>query len=117
MNDDIIKKYREHSKCGLERMVYDYYAGGSADEITLQRNKSVYKEFFVVDRNHNSENRSVSKQMDDPIEPTTTIKIHDRLISVPILLSPTAMQRMADREFGELSAGNVPYNHKSCDEL
>ncbi|KAL1555833.1 (S)-2-hydroxy-acid oxidase [Salvia divinorum] len=75
----------------LPKMVYDYYASGAEDQWTLQENRNAYSRILfrpriLVD---------VSK-----IDTTTTVLGYK--ISTPIMVAPTAMQKMAHPE-GELA--------------
>lgn len=75
----------------LDRAVYDYYAGGSWDEITLRENSQAYDRLQLLYRVL----RDVSSR-----ELATTVL--GSKIDLPILLAPTAFQGMADPD-GEVA--------------
>lgn len=80
-------EYEELAKEKLPKMVYDYYASGAEDQWTLRENRNAFSRILfrprvLVD---------VSK-----IDMTTTILGFK--ISMPIMIAPTAMQKMAHPE-------------------
>jgi len=79
--------YQAAAKARLPKMVYDYYAGGSWDELTLRRNDSAYDRYSL----HYRVLRDVSK-----IELSTTVL--GRPIALPVLIAPTAFHAMAHPE-------------------
>ncbi|GER24605.1 peroxisomal (S)-2-hydroxy-acid oxidase [Striga asiatica] len=79
----------------LPKMVYDYYASGAEDQWTLQENRNAFSRILfrpriLVD---------VSK-----VDVSTTVLGHT--ISMPIMVAPTAMQKMAHSE-GELATARA----------
>lgn len=75
----------------LPQMVFDYYAGGSGDEWTLQENRRAFDRWVIRPR--------VLVDVSD-LDIRTTVLGGE--IPFPILLAPTAFQRMAHPE-GELA--------------
>ena len=71
----------------LSRAVYDYYAGGAEDEITLAANASAFHEVFLRPRALVDVGR---------IDLATTVL--GTPVSMPVLIAPTAYQRMAHPE-------------------
>ena len=76
----------------LPEMVFDYYAGGSGEEWTLRENTRAYGRWVIRPR--------VLVDVSN-VEPMTTVLGQE--LPFPILLAPTAFQRMAHRD-GELAA-------------
>ncbi|XP_022575429.2 glycolate oxidase 2-like [Brassica napus] len=82
-----VTEYEAIAKEKLPKMVYDYFASGAEDEWTLQENRNsfariLFRPRILID---------VSK-----IDMTTTILGFK--ISMPIMVAPTAMQKMAHPE-------------------
>jgi hypothetical protein len=49
-SENTITGYLKESSNKLSKSVFDYYAGGSGDEITLTRNRKIWEQFSVVPR-------------------------------------------------------------------
>ena len=79
------------AKRRLSRAVYDYYAGGAEDEQTLRGNRDAFHKIFIRPRALVDVGR---------IDITTTAL--GTPITMPVMVAPTAYQRMAHRE-GELA--------------
>ncbi|KAG4213214.1 hypothetical protein ERO13_A01G041100v2 [Gossypium hirsutum] len=82
-----VTEYQEIAKQKLPKMVYDYYASGAEDQWTLHENrfaftKILFRPRILID---------VSK-----IDMTTTVLGFN--ISMPIMIAPTAFQKMAHPE-------------------
>ncbi|KAL2343387.1 hypothetical protein Fmac_004672 [Flemingia macrophylla] len=90
-----VTEYEEIAREKLPKMVYDYYASGAEDQWTLKENRNAFSRILfrpriLVD---------VSK-----IDLTTTVLGFK--ISMPIMIAPTAMQKMAHPE-GELATARA----------
>ncbi|KAK7359470.1 hypothetical protein VNO77_01430 [Canavalia gladiata] len=90
-----VTEFEAIAKEKLPKMVYDYYASGAEDEWTLKENRNAFSRILfrpriLVD---------VSK-----IDLTTTVLGYK--ISMPIMIAPTAMQKMAHPE-GELATARA----------
>lgn len=90
-----VSEYEKLAKEKLPKMVFDYYASGAEDEYTLKDNRHAFERIWfrpriLVD---------VSK-----VDLTTTILGFK--ISMPIMVAPTAMQKMAHPE-GELATARA----------
>nr|KYP41101.1 Peroxisomal (S)-2-hydroxy-acid oxidase [Cajanus cajan] len=90
-----VSEYEEIAKEKLPKMVFDYYASGAEDQWTLKENRNAFSRILfrpriLVD---------VSK-----IDLTTTVLGFK--ISMPIMIAPTAMQKMAHPE-GELATARA----------
>ncbi|KAG8098419.1 hypothetical protein GUJ93_ZPchr0013g37597 [Zizania palustris] len=82
-----VMEYQAIAKQKLPKMVYDYYASGAEDEWTLNENREAFSKILFRPRIL----IDVSK-----IDMTTTVLGFK--ISMPIMIAPTAMQKMATPE-------------------
>ncbi|KAG0468746.1 hypothetical protein HPP92_018074 [Vanilla planifolia] len=79
-----VSEYEAAAKKKLPKMVYDYYASGAEDEWTLKENREAFSRILFRPRILVDVSR---------IDITTTVLGHK--ISMPIMLAPSAMQKMA----------------------
>jgi 4-hydroxymandelate oxidase len=79
----------------LPKLVFDYYAGGSGTEWTLRENRRAFGRWFIRPR-----------VLVDVGEVDTRTSVLGTIIPFPILLAPTAFQRMAHPE-GELATAEA----------
>ncbi|CAN1227265.1 Glycolate oxidase 3 [Linum grandiflorum] len=93
-----VMEYEEIARQKLPKMVYDYYASGAEDQWTLKENRNAFSRILfrpriLVD---------VSK-----IDMATTVLGFN--ISMPIMIAPTAMQKMAhpDGEYATARAASA----------
>ncbi|VAH30596.1 unnamed protein product [Triticum turgidum subsp. durum] len=93
-----VTEYQAIAKQKLPKMIYDYYASGAEDEWTLQENREAFARILFRPRIL----IDVSK-----IDMTTTILGFK--LSMPIMISPTAMQKMAhpDGEYATARAASA----------
>ncbi|XP_027064529.1 glycolate oxidase-like isoform X1 [Coffea arabica] len=82
-----VTEYQAIAKQKLPKMVYDYYASGAEDEWTLAENRNAFSRILFRPRILIDVSR---------IDMTTTILGFK--ISMPIMIAPTAMQKMAHPE-------------------
>ncbi|KAH0469151.1 hypothetical protein IEQ34_002383 [Dendrobium chrysotoxum] len=82
-----VSEYEAIAKQKLPKMVYDYYASGAEDQWTLKENREAFSRILFRPRIL----IDVSK-----IDMTTTVLGFK--ISMPIMIAPTAMQKMAHPE-------------------
>ncbi|KAL0900116.1 hypothetical protein Bca101_084077 [Brassica carinata] len=82
-----VTEYEAIAKEKLPKMVYDYYASGAEDQWTLQENRNAFARILFRPRILIDVNK---------IDMTTTILGFK--ISMPIMVAPTAMQKMAHPE-------------------
>ncbi|XP_022715521.1 peroxisomal (S)-2-hydroxy-acid oxidase-like isoform X1 [Durio zibethinus] len=82
-----VSEYEAIAKEKLPKMVYDYYASGAEDQWTLKENQNAFSRILFRPRIL----IDVSK-----IDMTTTVLGFK--ISMPIMIAPTAMQKMAHPE-------------------
>lgn len=77
----------------LTEAAYNYYAGGAEDETTLRANRAAFGRFYLRPR-----------VLVDVGEVDTSVEILGERLSMPILLAPTAFQRLAHPEGEKASA-------------
>ncbi|KAI4368086.1 hypothetical protein MLD38_016688 [Melastoma candidum] len=82
-----VMEYQEIARQKLPKMVYDYYASGAEDQWTLRENRNAFSRILFRPRIL----IDVSK-----IDISTTVLGFN--ISMPIMVAPTAMQKMAHPE-------------------
>ncbi|KAK4746190.1 hypothetical protein SAY87_012502 [Trapa incisa] len=82
-----VEEYQEIAKQKLPKMVYDYYASGAEDQWTLRENRNAFSRILFRPRIL----IDVSK-----IDMTTTVLGFK--LSMPIMIAPSAMQKMAHPE-------------------
>ncbi|CAO2823398.1 unnamed protein product [Amaranthus hypochondriacus] len=90
-----VSEYEKLAKERLPKMVYDYYSSGAEDQWTLQENRNCFSRILFRPRIL----IDVSQ-----IDMTTTVLGFN--ISMPIMIAPTAMQKMAHPE-GELATARA----------
>ena len=71
----------------LSRMVYDYIAGGAADEHTLRRNRGAYDKILLKPR-----------ALIDVSRLDTSVELFSQRLDFPILLAPTAYHKLVHVE-------------------
>jgi 4-hydroxymandelate oxidase len=79
----------------LPRMVYDYYAGGAEDEVTLRGNREAFRRLALRPR-----------VLVDVRGVDTSLELLGHRLRHPILLAPTAFQRLAHSD-GELATARA----------
>ncbi|WP_420125960.1 alpha-hydroxy acid oxidase [Longimicrobium sp.] len=77
----------------LSEAAYHYYAGGADDETTLRANRAAFERFYLRPR-----------VLRDVSEVDTSVELLGERLSMPILLAPTAFQRLAHAEGEKASA-------------
>jgi 4-hydroxymandelate oxidase len=85
----------ELARAKLPRMAFDYYAGGAHDEVTLRENVAA----FGRRRVHYRVLRDVSER-------STKTTVLGQEVSFPVLVAPTAFQKLAHEE-GELATARA----------
>ncbi len=86
-----VRDYQARAKERLPKMVYDYYAGGAQDEITLRRNRTAYDRLSLRYR-----------VMRDVSQRSTATTMLGQPVDLPVMIAPTAFHQMACAE-GELA--------------
>lgn len=90
-----VEDFERAARERLPQMVYDYYAGAAGDEWTLRENRRAFQRWVVRPR--------VLADVSDVRTETTVL---GERVPFPILLAPTAFQRLADRD-GELATARA----------
>jgi 4-hydroxymandelate oxidase len=90
-----IAGYERLAEAKLPRAVYDYYAGGAEDESTLRANRTAFERYALRPR---------------VLVDVSTVDLRVRLLNdeirLPLLLAPTAFQRLAHTD-GELATARA----------
>lgn len=87
--------YEARAKDLLPRAVFDYYAGGAEDETTLRANRAAYGAYMLRPR-----------VMVDVSTIDLSVRLFGDVASSPVLLAPTAFQRLAHTD-GELATARA----------
>jgi isopentenyl diphosphate isomerase/L-lactate dehydrogenase-like FMN-dependent dehydrogenase len=87
----------------LPRNVFEYFTGGAADEVTLNRNQDIYARYQILTR-----------VLRDVGKVSTTRRLLDVDLPLPVMVAPMAMQKLAhaDGEAGMARAAcqlGIPY--------
>src|SRR5438093_6175119 len=90
-----VEDFEEVARGRLPQMVFDYYAGGAGDEWTLGQNREAFARWSFRPRVLRGRGSADLR---------TTVLGQD--IPFPIMLAPTAFQRMAHRD-GELATARA----------
>lgn len=90
-----VSEFEPAAKAKLPKMVFDYYASGAEDQWTLKENRSAFEKI-----------RFRPRILIDVSNVDLTTTILGFKISMPIMIAPTAMQRMAHPE-GELATARA----------
>ncbi|KAL2652075.1 hypothetical protein R1flu_020203 [Riccia fluitans] len=96
-----VSEYEEVAKRKLPKMVYDYYASGAEDQWTLQENRHAFERI-----------RFRPRILIDVTNVDTSTTVLGHKISMPIMVAPTAMQRMAHPD-GELATARAVASHNT----
>ncbi|WZZ42498.1 hypothetical protein YC2023_038757 [Brassica napus] len=90
-----VTEYEAIAKEKLPKMVYDYYASGAEDQWTLQENRNAFARILFRPR-----------ILIDVIKIDMTTTVLGFKISMPIMVAPTAMQKMV-REYATARAASA----------
>ncbi|KAM7270224.1 hypothetical protein ACFE04_029438 [Oxalis oulophora] len=93
-----VSEYEAIAKQKLPKMVYDYYASGAEDQWTLKENRNAFSRILFRPR-----------ILIDVSTVDTTTTVFGFKISMPIMVAPTAMQKMAhpDGEYATARAASA----------
>lgn len=90
-----LSEFEEHAAESLPRMVYDYYAGGAHDEITLRENRQAFHRLTLRYRVlRDVSNRSLETE------------VLGSRVSLPVIIAPTAFHQLATEE-GEVATARA----------
>ena len=92
-----VSDFEAIAKQQLPKDVYDYYAGGAGDEITLLDNEVAFDRIRILPDAFNDCSK-VSEQI--------SVEISGERVPFPIGIAPTALHRMAD-PMGELATARA----------
>ncbi|CAN7109125.1 unnamed protein product [Brassica rapa subsp. narinosa] len=90
-----VMEYEKIAKEKLPKLVYDYYASGAEDQWTLQENRNAFSRILFRPRS-----------LIDVSEIDVSTRVLGFNISMPIMVAPTAMQKMAHPD-GELATARA----------
>lgn len=90
-----LAEFEEAARLRLTRNAYEYYAGGADDEVTLRANREAYRRFHLRPR-----------VLVDVSRVDASLELLGTRLSLPVLLAPTAFQRLAHPE-GELASARA----------
>jgi 4-hydroxymandelate oxidase len=90
-----IAGYERLAQQVLPREVFDYYAGGAEDEVTLHANRAAYAQYVLRPR-----------VLVDVSRIDTSVQLLGQTLRSPVLLAPTAFQRLAHAD-GELATARA----------
>lgn len=87
--------YEAAARQRLPRLAYDYYAGGSYDELTLSENAGAYRRL-----------RLAYRVLRDVSSRSLATEVLGQTVALPVLVAPTAFHRLADEE-GEVATARA----------
>ncbi len=90
-----VHEYEEAARARLGPGAYAYFAGGAGDEHTLRENSAAYRRWELRPR-----------VLVDVSEVSTATTVLGAEVSMPLLVAPTAFQRLADPE-GEVATARA----------
>ncbi|CAF1440660.1 unnamed protein product [Adineta ricciae] len=95
-----VEDYHQQAKEKLDKMIYDFYSTGSDDQLTLIDNQESFQRIklrpkVLIDVSSHQRENSLNCQT-QLLQSTATI-------SFPCIIAPTALHRLAHREYGELA--------------
>lgn len=90
-----IADFETLARARMEASLFDFYAGGSEDEVTLRRNRAAFENLLLKPR-----------YLRDVGTRTLVTRVLGQQISFPILLAPTGYQKLVCQE-GELAVARA----------
>src|SRR5579863_8473213 len=96
-----LSDYEKKAKALLPASHFDYYQGGSNDELTLSANQTAYRQLQLRPR-----------VLVDVSKPDLTTTVLGTKVDMPILIAPSAVHRLAHTD-GELATARVAKAHKT----
>jgi 4-hydroxymandelate oxidase len=88
-------EWEQRARALLPAMAYDYFAAGSNDELSLQRNRQVYNEILLR-----------PKMMRDVSFRDMSVSVLGQSLSMPMIIAPMAFQGLAHSE-GEVATARA----------
>ncbi len=90
-----LAQYEDAAREILTPAVFDYYAGGAEDELTVQWNRAAFRRFMMRPR-----------VLVDVSAVDASVELLGQRLVLPVLLAPTAFQRLAHAD-GELATARA----------
>lgn len=90
-----IQDFEDHAAATLPQMVFDYYRGGAGDEWTLRENRRAFEDWALRPR-----------VLIDVGERDLSTTVLGQEVTMPVLIAPTAFQRMAHPD-GEVASARA----------
>ncbi len=90
-----VADYEERARSVLPAMAFDYYAGGAEDEWTIRENRAAFGRYVLRPR-----------VLVDVSERDAATTVLGQEVSLPVLVAPTALHRLADPE-GEVATARA----------
>jgi isopentenyl diphosphate isomerase/L-lactate dehydrogenase-like FMN-dependent dehydrogenase len=95
-----VEDYHQQAEEKLPQMTYDFYRAGSDDQLTLIDNQQAFHRIklrpkILIDVSSHSTINSTSYQ--------TRVLNSSATISFPCIIAPSALNRLANNEYGELA--------------
>ena len=87
--------YEDAARAVLPRAVYDYFAGGAENEVTLRANREAYERYFLRPR-----------VLVDVSDVDASVELLGDRLAFPVALAPAAFQRLANPD-GELATARA----------
>jgi 4-hydroxymandelate oxidase len=87
--------YEDAARATLPRAVYDYFAGGAEDEVTLRGNRAAYEHYALR-----------ARVMVDVSHVDASVELLGDRLTFPVVLAPAALQRLAHPD-GELATARA----------
>jgi len=87
--------YEQAAREVLPKAVYDYYAGGAEDEVTLRANRAAFERYYLRPR-----------VMVDVSRVDASVEVLGERLAFPVALAPAAFQRLAHPD-GELATARA----------
>jgi 4-hydroxymandelate oxidase len=90
-----LSEFEEYAAETLPQMVYDYYAGGAHDEVTLRENREAFGRLTLHYR-----------VLRDVTDRSLETEVLGETISMPVIVAPTAFHQLANEE-GEVATARA----------
>jgi 4-hydroxymandelate oxidase len=82
-----LREFEGAAQAVLDPVLYDYFAGGAQDEVTVRDNEAAYRRLTLVPR-----------VLRGAVPPTLDVTVLGTGMAMPVLLAPTAFHRLAHPE-------------------
>jgi 4-hydroxymandelate oxidase len=82
-----LREFEGAAQAALDPILYDYFAGGAQDEVTVRDNEAAYRRLALVPR-----------VLRGAAPPSLDVTVLGTAMAMPVLLAPTAFHRLAHPE-------------------